>query len=129
MLVVIDTNILVSAFMSRDGAPARVVSLVLSEQLTPCFDYRILCEYREVLQRPKFGFSSGEVNSMLDWIEHYGRSVVAEPLDDVFIDESDKKFYEVAKYCGADLVTGNLKHYPKDPQVMNVATFLEKIRR
>lgn len=128
MLVVIDTNILVSALMSRNGAPARVVSLVLSEQLTPCFDYRILCEYREVLQRPKFGFTGGEVNSLLDWIEHYGRSVVAEPLDDVFIDESDKKFYEVAKFCGADLVTGNLKHYPEDPQVMNVAGFLEKIR-
>lgn len=128
MLVVIDTNILVSALMSRNGAPARVVSMVLSERLTPCFDYRILCEYREVLQRPKFGFTSGEVNSLLDWIEHYGRSVVAEPLDGVFIDESDKKFYEVAKFCGADLVTGNLKHYPEDPQVMSVTAFLEKIR-
>lgn len=128
MLVVIDTNILVSALMSRNGAPARVVSMVLSERLTPCFDYRILCEYREVLQRPKFGFTSGEVNSLLDWIEHYGRSVVAEPLDGVFIDESDKKFYEVAKFCGADLVTGNLKHYPEDPQVMSVTAFLEKVR-
>lgn len=69
--------------------------------MVKCFDYRILCEYREVLQRPKFGFTSGEVNSLLDWIEHYGQSVVEEPLDDVFIDVSDKKFYEVAKFCGA----------------------------
>ena len=40
-----------------------------------------------------------------------------------------KKFYEVAKFCGADLVTGNLKHYPADPRVMNVTAFLEKAKR
>lgn len=68
MLVVIDTNILVSALMSKNGAPARVVSMVLSERLTPCFDYRILLEYQEVLRRPKFGFTQGEINPLLDWI-------------------------------------------------------------
>ena len=129
MQAVIDTNILVSALMSKKGAPASVMSLILGGHLTPCFDYRILCEYREVLQRPKFGFTSGEINSLLDWIERYGRSVIAEPLDDVFVDERDKKFYEVAKFCGADLVTGNLKHYPADPRVMNVTAFLEKAKR
>ena len=126
MLVVIDTNVLVSALWSRNGAPARVLGMVLSGALIPCYDYRILCEYREVLQRPKFGFSKGEVNSLLDWFESNGRSVVADPLDDVFIDEADKKFYEVAKFCGAVLVTGNLKHFPEEPQVLSVAGFLEQ---
>ena len=77
MLVVIDTNILVSALWSRNGAPARVVSMVLTGDIVPCYDYRFLCEYREVLQRPKFGFSKSEINSMLDWFEAYGRSVLA----------------------------------------------------
>lgn len=126
MLVVLDTNILVSALWSKNGAPARVVSMVLSGRLIPCYDYRILCEYREVLQRPRFGFTSGEVNSLLDWIESYGHSVIAEQVEDVFIDEADKKFYEVAKVCGATLITGNLKHFPDDPLVVSVATFLEK---
>ena len=27
--------------------------------------------------------------------------MVAEPLDEEFLDEADKKFYEVAKQCGA----------------------------
>ena len=124
MLVVIDTNVLVSALWSRNGAPARVVSMVLTDDIVPCYDYRILCEYREVLQRPKFGFSKSEINALLDWFEAYGRSVLAEPLED----EADKKFYEVAKFCGAVLVTGNLKHFPKDPLVMSVADFLEKRR-
>ena len=83
---------------------------------------------REVLQRPKFGFSKSEINSLLDWFEACGRSVLAEPLEDVFVDEADKKFYEVAKFCGAVLVTGNLKHFPEDPLVMSVADFLEKRR-
>lgn len=126
MMVVLDTNVLVSALWSKNGAPARVVSMALSGKLVPCYDYRILCEYREVLQRPRFGFTSGEVNSLLDWIESYGHSVIAEPVEDMFIDEADKKFYEVAKFCGAALITGNLKHFPEDPLVMSVAVFLEK---
>lgn len=124
--VVLDTNVLVSALWSKNGAPARVVSMVLNGRLTPCYDYRVLCEYREVLQRSRFGFTSGEVNSLLDWIENYGRSVITEPLSDVFIDEEDKKFYEVAKFCGAALITGNLKHFPADQLVMSVSAFLEK---
>jgi putative PIN family toxin of toxin-antitoxin system len=126
MLVVIDTNVLVSAFWSKNGAPAKVVSMVLTGTLIPCFDYRILCEYREVLQRPKFGFSQGQINALLDWFEAYGQSVIAKPIDIPFSDTADKKFYEVAKFCGATLITGNLKHFPKDPQVVSVAEFLEK---
>lgn len=63
----------------------------------------------------------------MDWFEVIGFSVVAEPIDDEFIDESDKKFYEVAKSSGAVLITGNLKHYPVDDQVLSVWNFLEKI--
>lgn len=128
MLVVLDTNILVSSLWSRNGASARVVSMILTGQLIPCYDYRILTEYRQVLSRPRFNFSDGEIDSLLEWIETSGRSIVADPINDPFIDESDKKFYEVAKFCGAILITGNLKHFPNDPQVMNVSSFLERIK-
>lgn len=128
MLVVLDTNILVSSLWSRNGAPARVVSMILTGQLIPCYDYRILTEYRQVLSRPRFNFSDGEIDSLLEWIETSGRSIVADPINDPFIDESDKKFYEVAKFCGAILIAGNLKHFPNDPQVMNVSSFLERIK-
>lgn len=128
MLVVLDTNILVSSLWSRNGAPARVVSMILTGQLIPCYDYRILTEYRQVLSRPRFNFSDGEIDSLLEWIETSGRSIVADPINDPFIDESDKKFYEVATFCGAILITGNLKHFPNDPQVMNVSSFLERIK-
>ena len=125
MLVVVDTNILVSSLWSNDGAPAKVISLILNDVIIPCYDYRIMCEYREVLERPKFDFSKNEIDSLLDWFESIGRSVVAKPCDIRFIDEADKKFYEVAKFCHAKLITGNLKHFPDDPDVLSVADFLK----
>ena len=126
MLVVIDTNILVSALWSKNGAPARAVGLVLSGQITPCYDHRIMLEYHQVLQRPKFRFRPAEINALLDWFKQSGRSVVPASLDITFVDEADRKFYEVAKYCGAVLITGNLKHFPNDDAVMSVSDFLEQ---
>ena len=128
MYVVIDTNVLVSSFWSKDGSPAKIMSMVLSGILTPCYDYRILIEYKNVLMRPKFGFSESDVDSLLDWIKIYGKSVVATPLNIDFIDEDDKKFFEVAKHCNAKLITGNLKHFPEDEDVMSVIEFLEKYK-
>ena len=126
MLVVIDTNILVSALWSRSGAPARAVGLVLSGHLIPCYDHRIMLEYRQVLQRPKFRFRPSEINALMDWFKQTGRSVIPAPVDISFVDEADRKFYEVAKYCGAVLITGNLKHFPNDDAVMSVSDFLER---
>lgn len=126
MLVVIDTNILVSALWSRNGVPARVLSMIISGTIIPCYDYRILSEYRDVLTRPKFKFSVGEVNALLEWIADNGQSVIAEPLNVDFTDEADKKFYEVAKFCQAKLITGNIKHFPNDEWVLTVSEFLEQ---
>ena len=129
MLVVIDTNILVSALWSKNGAPARILSLIISGGLIPCYDYRILSEYRDVLSRPKFKFTDSEINALLDWIVENGRQVIAEPLNVDFTDESDKKFYEVAKFCDAKLITGNIKHFPNDKLVLSVPEFLEQYNK
>jgi putative PIN family toxin of toxin-antitoxin system len=126
MLVVIDTNILVSSLWSKSGTPAKIMSLVISGRLVPCYDYRIICEYKEVLSRPKFKFLPGEISALLDFVKHNGHSVIAEPLDTDFVDEADKKFYEVAKHCGATLITGNIKHFPNDSFIMTANDFLEK---
>lgn len=128
MVVVIDTDILVSALWSRNGLPAKVLGMVIQGDLTPCYDWRILAEYQTVLNRPKFRFSPAEVNALLDWIKTSGHSVIAQPLDMVFADESDRKFFEVAKTCKAVPVTGNLKHYyPKDSPVCSVQDFLARL--
>jgi len=127
MLAVIDTNVLVSAFWSKNGNPAKILDLVLTGKLKPCFDHRILIEYRTVLTRPRFEFSSSEADAVLQIIEEMGYSVVPEPLNISFIDEADKKFYEVAKFCNAKLITGNMKHFPEDTDILTPADFLNTL--
>ncbi len=127
MLVVIDTNILVSALWSKSSNPARLMYLVFEGTLKPCYDYRILEEYQEVLKRPKFKFSELDIQNLLEGIKSLGMSVIAEPVSVSFEDEEDKKFYEVAKFCNAKLITGNLKHFPKDSNIMSVSEFLQSL--
>ena len=122
--VVLDTNILVSALLSPLGSPAKILALVYDRQITACYDDRILMEYEAVLLRPKFPFDPAEVSIVLDSIIKKGVRTIAPPLDTLFIDESDRKFYEVAKFCGAKLITGNQKHFPQEPDVVTAADFL-----
>ena len=127
MLIVIDTNVLVSALWSKNSNPAKLLYLVFEGTLKPCYDYRILEEYWEVLKRPKFKFSESDIQNLLEGIKSTGISVVAKPISARFEDEEDKKFYEVAKFCNAKLITGNLKHFPKDDYIMSVSEFLESL--
>jgi len=126
MFVVIDTNIFVSAFWSKNGNPAKIIGLIQNGIITPCYDYRILEEYEEVLSRAKFGFDKWEINDFLAQIKNDGMSIVAKDIDISLFDESDKKFYEVAKQCNAILITGNIKHFPPENDTMLPADFLSK---
>jgi putative PIN family toxin of toxin-antitoxin system len=122
--VVLDTNVLVSALWSKEGKPAQILAMILSDQIIPCYDYRIMQEYHEVLNRPKFHFSKANVKDILYRIKADGFSVTAPLLNVKFIDESDKKFLEVAKFCQAFLITGNVRHYPQDDCIITIADFL-----
>ncbi len=126
MNIVLDTNVLVSALWSPSSKPATILNAVISRKFTACYDYRILSEYNKVLRRPKFGFSEWEIICLLEPIIKNGISVIAEPLPKIpFTDDSDKKFYEVAKFCHSPLITGNTKHYPQDSCITTVADFYQ----
>jgi len=123
--VVLDTNILVSALWTPAGNASAIVGLILSDGIVPCFDYRIIEEYFAVLRRPRLAFSAGQVDRLLGEITVRGLSVIAPSSEIDMPDESDRKFYEVAKFCGAYLVTGNTRHYPEDPGIISPARFLD----
>ncbi len=123
MNVVIDTNVLVSALWSKNGTCAKILFRVLNYELVIVYDQRILHEYKVVLERPKFGFSRDEVKSILDFIKNEGICIVSKPLDTEFIDESDKKFYEVAKTVNCKLITGNKKHFPDEIDILSPGEF------
>lgn len=124
MLVVLDTNIIISGILSPSGNPGRVLDLMINKLIMPCFDSRILTEYEEVLLRPKFHQSKADVRVLMNFIRDVGVSVVPKPLEVTFTDEDDKMFYEVAKHCDAMLITGNLKHFPNDEQIITATEFL-----
>lgn len=128
MNIVLDTNILVSAAWSPGRNASDILHAAFSRKFTVCYDYRILEEYDRVLHYPKLKFSDWEINSILDPLIKNGISVVADPITDIPFerDETDRKFFEVAKYCHAILISGNLAHYPSEPDIMSPADFCRK---
>jgi putative PIN family toxin of toxin-antitoxin system len=112
--VVIDTNILVSALWTPEGNAAKIIALLPLGKIIPCYNFPILQEYREVLQRPKLRFSGSKTAELLTIIGQYGLSIVAGPSSVIMADESDRKFYETAKTAEAVLITGNIRHYPQE---------------
>jgi len=123
--VVLDTNILVSALWTPAGNASVIIGLVLSDRLIPCFDQRILYEYQTVLSRPRLSFPAGQVEELLLELTNRGLSTTVSPSTVFMPDETDRKFYDVAMYYKAYLITGNLKHYPENSFVTSPARFLE----
>ena len=131
--VVLDTNVVVSGLLNSFGAPGRVLDLALAGELAVAYDDRVLSEWREVLQREKFGFSPADVGSLLAFFEEEGLRVAPSPLGVELPDPDDLPFLEVAREAGATLITGNLRHYPPESrrgvEAMGPAAFLEEWTR
>ena len=112
MRIVLDTNVVVSAFLSPHGTPAQVVRLALRGDLVPLYDERIGAEYRNVLARPKLGFDPADVADVVGQLERVGELVLVQSLPVELPDPDDLPFLEVAAAGGADaLVTGNPRHF------------------
>lgn len=133
--IVLDTNIVIAAFLSPLGAPAQVVDLVLAGEIVLLLDDRVLDEYREVARRPKFGFSRDDVDRVLDVIATYAERVIAPPLSVKLPDASDLPFLEVAVAGAAEaLVTGNVRHFtPRSGRhhmrIVTARQFLDVLRQ
>ena len=122
---VIDTNVLVSTLFSRFGNsnPGIIINQVLEGNITPLVNASILQEYREVLSRSKFNFPERLISALYDAFIELGIDIETEQLDSsLFPDKDDVVFYEV-KMAVEDsyLVTGNIKHFPKDPLIITPA--------
>ena len=124
---VIDTNILVSALLSKNETAATVQVMVqlLSGRITPVYSNEIIAEYREVLSRKKFKFP---INYLLSAIEKFGILVDPVPTGMILPDMKDLPFYEVViekRSDNAYLVTGNQKHFPKEPFIVTAREMID----
>ena len=126
---VIDTNVLVSAYWTRnaDSPPARVYRALFSGAVTALVNDEIISEYRDVLHRPKFGFNTEDVDKGIAFIEQSGVKIQPEDSDAEFPDPDDKVFFCTALADDAHLVTGNMRHYPPASFVVTPVQFCELI--
>jgi putative PIN family toxin of toxin-antitoxin system len=114
-LAVLDTNIIVSAGIRPEGAPAKLVmDWVLDGMVQLVTSPLIVEEYRAIVERPKFhrfGFPPL-------WLEFLIEESMRLP-DPVRWrhagpDPKDMPFLALAHSAGALLVTGNLRHFPEE---------------
>ncbi|MBN1131028.1 MAG: putative toxin-antitoxin system toxin component, PIN family, partial [Chitinispirillaceae bacterium] len=113
MLIVVDTNVIVSALLNPHGTPAAVLRLVLQEKVAIGIDPRIMSEYGDVLQRPRFQFDPEKIKHLIEFLEDIAVPVTALPFSISLVDPDDLPFAEVALWGNAEfLVTGNTNHFP-----------------
>lgn len=120
MRVVIDTNVLVSSFLSASGSSGRIIDMLLLDRIQGVYDDRMYEEYREVLSRKRFEerITAADRDWLLEYIRHFGLHVGAQPLalEDALTvripDPDDMMFLEVAVAGAAEvIITGNNKHF------------------
>lgn len=128
-LVVLDTNVIVSAGIKPEGAPAQILmDWVLEGLVQVVASPVVVAEYREVVRRAKFeryGFPPLWLEFV---IEESLRLGDPEPWMLDCPDPKDAPFLALAHASGAWLVTGNMKHFPEEARggvrVLSPADFL-----
>lgn len=132
MIIVLDTNVLVSGAINPHGPPGRIIDLLRAGELRLVADDRIISEYAEVVHRPGLApyFADSDVEHIVEYLRSNSERVIATARIVGLPDEDDAPFLETAKVAGAVLVTGNLKHFPPKKRsgviVESPATFLHR---
>ena len=127
---VIDTNVIVSALLSRhqDSATVKILDYLYGRTIVPVYNDEILEEYATVLRRTKFNFPESTICATLEAIKAGGVKSDRISCEEQLPDPKDIVFYEVAlSKEDSFLVTGNLKHFPKKPFVVTPAEMLQII--
>ena len=125
---VIDTNILVSSFITKNttAATRKVVNRLFNGRIVPLYNEDIIAEYSEVLHRHKFHLAENDICTLINFIKQFGMDSSRMSFDGKMPDEDDRVFYEVTlSKEDSFLVTGNLKHFPKTPQVVTASQMVE----
>jgi predicted nucleic acid-binding protein len=113
-LLVLDTNVVVSAGIKPQGFPARIVQSVIREaNIQIVVRPSIVAEYRRVARYSRFA----HYDFPPLWLEFLIEGAMlfpdGAPWPLPLPDPEDACFLSLAKMTGAWLITGNLKHYPE----------------
>jgi putative PIN family toxin of toxin-antitoxin system len=96
---VIDTNVIISALLSRhqDSATVKVLDHLYNRTIIPIYTDEILDEYATVLRRTKFNFPESTICATLEAIKKGGLKSDRISSDEQMPDPKDIVFYEVAE--------------------------------
>jgi putative PIN family toxin of toxin-antitoxin system len=130
MKIVLDTNVIVSALLSPQSLSAKILGLALNGAIGIVYDNNVMVEYIDVLNREKFKINTESIKAVLEFIKKDGEYTVSIPRNVKFTDEDDRVFYELYKSGEADfLITGNIKHFPKEKNIVTPREFIEIINQ
>ena len=129
LYAVIDTNILVSAFLKENSVPRYIINYMYAGKIIPVYNEEIINEYSAVLHRPKFCFPSESVDIAVNAIQQIGLKIDGAIITEPITDPKDIVFYAVTlnarKQFETYLITGNIKHFPANPFVVTPRQFLD----
>lgn len=131
-LVVLDTNVIVSALLSKhpDASTVQVFNAMLTDRITPVYNDEILTEYNDVLRRKKFHFPEAMIQATIKYFLKHGIYTDRLSTGEDLPDPKDLVFYEVCMAKQDEhsmLVTGNIKHFPSKPFIVTPNELLEII--
>ena len=128
MLLVVDTNILVSALKSSNDTarPVLLFEDIFSGKHKICVSTPIMDEYEDVLHREYLGIAKQDADWVLSWIRLNAIWVEPKPTTHYEVemrDEDDRAFFDVARCLNIKLVTRNYRDYP----VHELITLIEEL--
>lgn len=133
LYAVIDTNVLVSAFLKENSIPRFVINYMYAGKIIPIYNEEIISEYFAVLSRPKFCFPKEAVNIAVNAIQKIGLKMDGINVLDPMPDPKDIVFYAVTlsarKNFETYLITGNIKHFPMETFVVTPRQILDLLEK
>ena len=140
MKITLDTNVLVSAFISKQGQPAAVLDIILTfPEIELVMSEPILAEFKDVLMRQevrkRFSYSHKDVNRVVNAIRY--ASTIVEIRSDFKVvseDPKDDVIVNTAFDGNADFIVSGDRHLQrlrgfKGVKIVNPRSMLNIIRQ
>jgi len=134
---VLDTNVLLSALRSRNGASFEILARYRKGEFALYLSQTVFCEYQEVLKREMLplGLSLAVIDRFISAIASQAVQFRASAFwKPALPDADDEALAQLAMESKIDyLVTHNLRHFPSDRlpavRVVDPKTFLDILRQ
>ncbi len=117
MIVTLDTNVLLAALISANGASNFILHLILEEKIRLALSTSVVLEYDDVLKRPDTSrlhkLARADVDDIIDTLLLLARKhAIYYRLRPNLVDEGDNLIFECAFTSNSNfLITSNIKDF------------------